>query len=196
MIRIVHTRRLLAAAVVGVALLHNVRSADAATLSTAQLQALKADMNGDGAIQAIPHTSDGFAQIAALYNATASPDYWVWRTFVPDREIYEATTVDATTWSWTIYIARSQGERDAWRQMVNMAGGINASLASVRTGIADIFSGAGGLNQRTHLLTLGRRKATRGEKLFATGAGSTAAPSVMAVEGVITPQNIEAAFAS
>lgn len=168
-------------------------------LTVPQLQVLKADMQGDAAFAAVPHTSDGYAFIAAAYNLIATPDFWVWRTFLPDREIYEATTPapDNTTWSWTIYIGRSQAEREAWRQMVNMAGGLNPSLANTRAGIVDIFSGAGGAPQRTHLLALGRRKAKRGEKLYAgIGTGTTADPATLAVEGNITPVNVEAAFAS
>lgn len=154
-------------------------------LTSAQLQTLKTDILADPALSGQPNTPDGAFAIAAAYSLVAAPDFWVWRTFVADSEIYEATSVDATVWSWTIYIARSQAEREAWRQMVNMRGGLNASLANVRTGIADIFSGAGGAAQRTHLLALGRRKATRVEKLFAAGTGSTASPATMVIEGLL-----------
>jgi hypothetical protein len=102
-------------------------------------------------------------QAAALLNAAASPSYWVWKSFVRDEDIYTQLSVDATTWSWTIFIARSQGERDGWRQMVNMAGGIKPYLSNTRTGVADIFSGAGGANQRTHLRSH-RRQRVRGEE--------------------------------
>jgi hypothetical protein len=165
-------------------------------LTPAQLQTLKADILADPVLAAIPNNSDGNTLIAAAYNAPASPDYWVWRSFVSDSELYEATSPDGTTWSWSIYIARSQGERDAWRQMVNMKGGIDAALVNERTGIADIFSGAPGLAQRTHLLAMGRRKATRGEKLFATGSGTTGSPSVMTVEEVFTYETVDMARAA
>ncbi len=159
-------------------------------LTTAQLQALRDAIAADGALSVLPHNSDSADTIANAFNVTAAVAYWVWRSFVADSEMYEATSADATTWSWTIYIARSQGERDAWRQMVNMKGGINASLASVRAAVADIFSGAGGAAQRTHLLALGRRLTTRAEKLFATGTGSTASPGTMGSEGNVTIQNV------
>lgn len=163
------------------------------TLTAEQLPALKADIQADGTLSGILNNSDGNTVIAAAYNASASPDYWVWRTFVSDAELYETTSIDATVWSWSIYIARSQAERDSWRQMVNMKGGINPSLANTRTGIADIFSGAGGANQRAHLTSLGRRKASRVEKLFAVGNGQTATPSTMASEGPITADEVQAA---
>lgn len=162
-------------------------------LTPTQLTALKSDILADSNFDNVTNDSDGNSAIAAAYNLTASPDYWVWKTFVPDSEIYETTTGDGTTWSWTTFIARTQGERDAWRQMVNMKGGINASLVSVRTGIADIFSGAPGATQRTHLLTISRRKATRVEKLLATGAGTIAAPSLLSFEGDVTYEDVDQA---
>jgi len=158
----------------------------AANLTPAQLATLKSDMAAN-----FPGLPD--EEAAAAYNVAASPDYWVWRNLVTESEVYESPSVDGTFWSWTIYIARSQAEREAWRQMVSMRGGLKPSLANVRIGVADIFSGAGGAAQRTHLLTVGRRKATRGEKLFAAGTGSTADPATMAVEGLITATNVSEA---
>ncbi len=161
-------------------------------LTTPQKTALKAAILADNILAAKPNNSVGNLEIAQAFAAVASPDFWVWKSFVADQDIY-AVTVEGVSWSWTIYIGRSQGERDAWRQMVNMAGGLNPSLAQVRTGIADIFSGAGGAAQRTFLLTLGRRLANRAEKLLATGTGSTASPANMGFEGTLTTDDIEAA---
>lgn len=158
-----------------------------------QLALVKADIVGDPLLNAFVNNSDGNSAIAAIYNIVAVPTYWVWRTFVPDRDIYSVTTPDGTSWSWTTYIGRSQAEREAWRQMVNMAGGMNASLLNVRVGIADIFSGAGGAAQRTHLLTISRRPASRFEKLLATGVGTPAAPSTLGFEGRVLYQDIELA---
>lgn len=171
-------------------------------LTSGQLAALKADINANQttivvggvsiAIKDLPNNPDVNVEIAAWYNlATAA--FWVWRSFVRDQDIYSQTSVDNTTWSWSIFIARSQGERDAWRQMVNMAGGLNPSLANVRAGVADIFSGAGGAAQRVHLLTIGRRLATNAEKLFAAGTGDTANPATMGYEGPIIGGDITAA---
>lgn len=162
------------------------------SLTPLQLQTLKTDILADGALSVLPNTPDGNFAIAAAYAAVASPDFWVWRTFVPDSEIYEST-VDGTSWSWTTFIGRSQGERDAWRQMVNMKGGLNASLLNTRNGIADIFSGVGGAGQRTYLLNVARRLATRVEKLFATGTGSTGSPATMGFEGALSIDDIQQA---
>jgi hypothetical protein len=154
-------------------------------LTPAQHILVKADILADPVLNAFPNNSDGAFDIAAVYNVTAVPDFWVWRTFVSQAECVGEASVDATNWSWTIYIGRSQGERDGWREMFADTGGINPSHANIRQGLADIFSGAGGAAQRTHLLAIARRKATRIEKLLATGTGTTAVPATMGFEGPV-----------
>jgi hypothetical protein len=154
-------------------------------ISNVQLQQLKADMAADPVFGSMPKTVASATTIAAVYNQTASPDWWVWRTSVSQSEIVGAPSPDATSWSWTAYIGRSQGERDAWREMFADAGAINPSLDNVRQGLADIFSGTTGTAQRAHLLAIGRRKASRVEKLLSTGTGSTASPAKLGWEGAL-----------
>lgn len=161
-------------------------------LTPQQLTALKADILADAVLAALPNTPDGNTAIAAAYALAAAPDFWVWRSFVSDTEIYEATT-EGLTWSWSIFIGRSQGERDAWHCMVGTKGGINPSLVNVRAAVTDIFSGAGGVAQRTYLTTIGRRLATRIEKLLASGTGSTAAPAVLGFEGMLSADDVQQA---
>lgn len=169
-------------------------------LTAAQLQAIKAAIVGDPVLAAFPNTADGNFEVAAALNTTAVPDYWVWRSFVPDTEIYEATTADGTSWSWPVYIARSVAERSAWDLMVRTKQGINPSLANVRTAVADIFSGAGGLPQRTHLLAIARRRARLAERILAAATpngvgtrGSTANPDTMMFEGSLTYADVQQA---
>lgn len=147
------------------------------SLTTAQLTTLKADILADPAFALIPNDPDGAFQIAVVYNTIVAPDFWIWRTSVGQLEIVTATSQDATDWSWPIYIARSAAERDCWREMFADGGSVNAALPNVRQGFQDIFSGAGGAAQRTHLLAVTRRKATRVEKLFAVGTGTTISPA-------------------
>jgi hypothetical protein len=166
-------------------------------LTPQQLSTLKADIISDGSLNAQPNSPDGNTAIAAAYNANASPDYWVWRTKVDKDEFMQGAGPDGTTFNWTGagYITRSVGERDAWRELFGVNGFCNPSLANVRQAVADIFSGATAPApaNRTHLLAVARRKALRVEKLFATGAGTIAAPSVMAYEGQITYQDVQQA---
>ena len=79
-------------------------------LSPAQLQSLKASIASDPVLAAMPMTPDAAFEIAALYNLAASPDFWVWRTSVSRAEIYNTTSADSTTWSWTIYKNQSVEE--------------------------------------------------------------------------------------
>jgi hypothetical protein len=168
-------------------------------LTAAQLLALKNDIAADPALASQPLSPDGAFAIAAVYNSEAASPFWVWRTSVTESEYTRQAGVDTdgvtpTNWSWTTYIGRSQGERDAWPRLFMGGGtGCNPSLANVRQAFADIFSGAGGAAQRTHLSAVSRRKATRIEKLFSAGAGTASAPAVLSLEGPITYQQIDQA---
>lgn len=168
----------------------------AVALTPNQLSSLKADILADPVLAAQFESPDGRFAIAVAYNVVAGPDYWVWKTYVTKNDVVSSTSVDGTTFNWTGngFITRSAGEIAAWENLFNASGSINPSLANVRQAFADIFSGAGNAAaNRTHLLAIGRRKATRAEKLFASGSGSTGSPSTMGFEGVLTNADIEAA---
>ena len=157
--------------------------AQAFNLTPAQKAALAADVQADQAAKALYDGGD-MGALATYYNQDASPDFWVWRTAVAESDYTGLVSPDGTTWSWTTYINRSQAERDGWaRLFASSYGYTNPSQLNVRQGVADIFSGAGGAAQRTHLLAMSRRKATRFEKVFATGTGSTLSPATLVLEG-------------
>ena len=134
--------------------------------------------------------------LAGLYNLPAAPDYYLRRTALSRHDILTATSDDGTTFAWAgaAYITRSQGERDAFREMFNSTGTVNPSLASIAAAFNDIFSGAGGAGNRAHILAMARRKASRVEALFAQGAGTKLAPSLIGYEGEITPSDLGRAF--
>ena len=158
-----------------------------AELSESQKQTLKAYILADPVLSTkVSGPGTDYAGITDALNALAVPDFWGWRTSVSHSEIVTATSGDGTTWSWPAFIARSQGERDGWRQIF-ADGPINASLASVRQAFADIFSGSqnNAPAQRAHLLAIGRRKARVAEKLLASGTGSTASPATFVMDGSI-----------
>jgi len=167
-------------------------------LSPEQLATLKAAIVADPTLNSQPANSDGSFAIADALDVAASPDYWVWRTSVTKKEVVENASQDATTFTWAGngFITRSVGELECWNQLFNSVLACNPSLPNVRQAFSDIFSGAGNaaLN-RTHLLIVARRKATRAEKLFATGTGSTASPATMTFEGKLTYQAVDAARA-
>lgn len=154
-------------------------------LTTSQLTALKADILADPELASQPISSDGAFAIANAYNQVAAPAFIVWKTDVPTKECKKVM-------NWTEYIGRSAGERDAWQFMLSN-GTINTADVNVRQGIADIFSGASGVQTRTNLLALAKRSATRAEKLLSSGAGSDASPATMGFEGTLSYQDIEQA---
>jgi hypothetical protein len=180
-----------------VALVVALFASTAFALTSAQLTALATDINAQGSLAAA-RTGKDATIIANFYNATASPDFWVWRTSVSKAEYYQSTSIDGTVFSMvgTGFITRSQGERDAWRDLFDAQGNANPSLPQMRQAVADIFSGATAPApaNRTHLLTVSRRKAKVGEKLFAVGTGSTAVPATMAVEGNLTAEDVQQAM--
>lgn len=157
-------------------------------LSTQQLQEIKAWLASNA-----PGLSD--EQSATAINSPTSPDFWVWRTSVTKSELVQSTGPDGTTFNWTGngFIGRSAGELAAWQELFDASGSVNPALANVRQAFADIFSGAGvAAANRTHLIGVCRRLATKAEKLFAVGTGSAASPATMATgcEGVVTIQNV------
>lgn len=130
--------------------------------------------------------------VANLFNALATPDFVVWRTSVTQDE-YQSDVSDALTeFAWNGaggYIARSQGERDAWNTMfANPQNAVNPSRTNVINAFNDIFSGAGAqaVNNRTHLLSMSKRLATLAERILAVGTGTELIPARLKFEGVVT----------
>ena len=160
-------------------------------LTPEQRATLRADIAADPTLSTLPHNSSSAETIAAAYNEVASPEYWVWRTMVRKTEYLNTMSVAGTTFIWVGngFITRSAGEQTAWHEMFGEGteANVNPSLLQVRQAFQDIFSGAGNAAaNRTHLLTLSRRLATRLEVLFATGTGTPTAPGTMEVEGLLT----------
>ena len=164
-------------------------------LTTAQYLTLKTDILSPANAAALGGfiTAIDDQSIADFYTQLTVPDFWVWKSDVTQSAYVGEASVDGTSWSWTIFIGRSQGERDGWREMFADTKSVNPSKLNIRQGVADIFSGAGGLAQRTHLLAMSRRPARRVETLFAVGTGSAASPATMGYEGTIN--NVDVARA-
>lgn len=165
-------------------------------LSAAQLTLIKNDIAASGDLNAHPNTSDGNDAIARAYNQTAAPDFWVWRTGVSKDELTNATGPEGTTFTWAGngFITRSAGEQAAWRELFSINGMVNPALPQVRQAFQDIFNGTGNAaSNRAHMNAVARRKATRLEKVLATGTGSTASPATMGYEGPVNYDQVTAA---
>lgn len=122
-------------------------------------------------------------QIANWYNLTLSPAFYVWKASLSRHDILTATSDDGTTFAWAgaAYIGRTQGERDAFREMFNSTGSVNPALPSIQAAFNDIFSGTGGAGNRAHITAMSRRPVTRLERLFSSGTGSKVSPGTFEV---------------
>ena len=170
-------------------------------LTLAQLATLKAAILADQAL--VPMTSGpttDFNGLVTAMNVDASPDFWVLKTSLSRHEIITQSGPDGTLFVWGGstggYINRSQGERDAFREMFNSTGAVDPSQPNIQAAFADIFSGSGAGAQanRAHIAAMSRRRANRVERVFATGVGSAASPGKLVVEGGISLGDVQAMF--
>lgn len=149
-------------------------------LSQSQLTTLKAWV--------VANHNSVFDQSAVIVlNATASPAFTVWRTSVTTEEIM------LNGFDWARVDNLSVGKARIWEWM-HQFGSINPSQANIRAGIDAAWVGtAADLAVRAAVYVHCKRLATVGEKLFATGTGSDAAPATMGIgqEGEITISNVE-----
>lgn len=139
-------------------------------------------------------SSPNVQAMAAWFDAPSA--FVAWRSLVTEHAITSEVSSTGTTWSWPAYIARTQAERDGWARMFNGTYTINPGLANVRQGFADIFSGSANSApaQRAHLSAICKRFASRGEAIFASGAGTTATPGTLGYEGDITEHDVARAI--
>jgi hypothetical protein len=147
------------------------------TLTTAQRTTLKADILANPDALAIYEIGD-LQALADLYNQPANPAYVVWRTDVSTVEI-RAVLV------WSEYDVLSVSKQNAFSFLCSNHV-VNAALPNVRAGISSIFGAPQQSGNLAALVAIAKRNASRLERLFATGTGSTAVPGTMAVEGVLT----------
>lgn len=179
-------------------------------MTPAQNVLIKADIAANSDLNAFPATSDGDFEIARLYNLPAVPDFYVWRTNVPTAEIFDQvqwakltpTDTPDGTLAWQCRSLACQGKQFNLQTILAGRDKIDASKPNIRSGFQDALtgvpSGAGGATQAAGwvaLQTTLSRKATRLEKLLATGTGSQATPATMGFEGSVNYSDITAARA-
>lgn len=166
-------------------------------MTPTQLAALKTAIDANPTWAAIPNNDDGHFQLAAELNKTATPDWIVQKSSLSRHDILTGTSLEATTFTWTggAYITRSQGERDAFREMFNSTGAVDPRLPTITAAFNDIFSGSGGATNRAHIVAMSKRRATFGEKALSTGVGSLASPAALGFEGSVTPSDVQQARA-
>lgn len=158
-------------------------------LTPAQITALGAAIVADPTMNAFPNTADGAFALAAYLNQPVTPAFYVWRTAVTTNEIMR------NGFDWTRVDNATTGKARIWEWMVQ-AGTLDPSQANVRAGILAAWPAASAdLAMRRAIFAHCQRPATRAERLFATGTGTTVTeqgvgPAVMDFEGNISFQDV------
>lgn len=166
----------------------------AQTLTPAQLTTLRNHIQASGDLNTLPDDADGDAEIARLLNQTASPDFFVWRTRLSSMDAQGGAGFD-----WTRVDNMTVGQARIWEYLTRFST-INPSLAAVRAGINAAFSGTvpGDVATRLAVFQEAQRRATRFEKLYAVGSGTSTTnagvgPATLVLEGAVTGAVINSA---
>lgn len=178
-------------------------------LDTTQQAILKSDILNTPALSSLIFSNPG--AITTFYNTVASGPYVVWQTSFPVKNAYDQIiwanltpndAADGTT-LWTNRSLACQGKQFNIQTLLQGRESIDASKTSLRAGLQDgltqIPSGANGTTRSAGwvaLQTAMQRNANNIEKLFATGLGTTASPSVMGFEGTVSDNDVSTALAS
>ncbi len=164
-------------------------------LTDEQNAALMAHIQADPSLNGLPQNNGSAQQIANALNADVSPQYFAWKTSLlrhdfTDKQYIGDDGVSVTTFVWGGsqggYINRSQGERDAFREIFNSVEACYPKLANVRTAFDDIFSGSGAGAQanRAHFRAASRRTVKVWEKVLCIA--TTGGPSQSGNRGTRT----------
>jgi hypothetical protein len=154
-------------------------------LTLAQQQALKAHLLSNQEI-AQTYIDGNLPGVADYMNAASDPAFIVWKSFVSRDDVM------LNGFDWTRVDNLSVGKARIW-DWINQSGGFNPSKANIRAGIDATWTGtAADLAVRAAVYVHCKRSASRVEKLFATGTGTTNDPATMAVEGALTSDDISA----
>jgi hypothetical protein len=184
-------------------------------LNTAQAATLKAFIEGDVTLNAIPKTLEGAYEMRELLKLPAVPDHQVWRSTTPTSEIKDAVIFSNYTPANPIaavdilsaqnvanWLLACAGKRDnLWLLLTEGGGigsggiatnkpGIRAALQDATTAIPSGAAGASKSGGWSAIQLVIQRKATVFEKLFSTGAGTTASPATMILEGIVSYNEI------
>lgn len=149
-------------------------------MTPAQQALVKAYVEADGTLNALPHSADSAYAIADALTAVASPDYIVWNTKVSIDEIMR------NGMDWARVDNLSVGKARIW-DWLGRLGTIDSSKTNVRAGIDAAWVGtAADLAVRAAIYVHCKRKANILEKILATGTGSDASPATMGLEGRVS----------
>jgi hypothetical protein len=158
-------------------------------LTPTQLQTFKS------AILADPNLADEVAagangDIANAFNVDAAPQFTVWRT----RVTREECSVEG--FDWTQVDNLTVGQARIWDWLF-ASGSADPSEGGVRAGITECWKGtAAKVLVRDFVLGKCKRLATRFERLYTTGTGSTVDPGKLVIEGAVSSELVAQALSS
>ena len=155
-------------------------------LTPTQLPALKAAI--------LAETDAAFVELRQAGATGAMAEFYsqpgafvVWKTSVSRNEVGKTFIASALA-------AITAGNNDKLANFAAWNETINPSRADQRAFFDDVFSVAAGASTRAALLALWKRFALRGERVYATGTGTDAAPGALVYEGTISENDIVAAI--
>lgn len=183
-------------------------------LTTAQQATLKAAIlaENDPVFVAARNARNDTA-LAAFYNEQSSPAFYVWRSSVNTDNISDAinwallTPADVPNVGDSAQVAAAQTTRALICQakqinlqiMLQGRSAIDATKLRVRQALTDslqnVPSGASGASQDAgwaQVKATMYRQVTRGERLYATGTGTTGVPGLAGWEGEVSTNDISA----
>lgn len=159
----------------------------AADLTPAQLTTLKTAIEAETDPDFVGYRINGQNTLmAAFYNVDAVPDFYIWRKVYTPEQIGDAIETGISQLDNLTVSKRDSLLWWAGRQH-------DMSMAPTRAAVNDLCGSQNTL--KNAIWDGGKRKLTRGERLFATGVGSLASPGAAPVVGAITDHNISQALA-
>lgn len=183
-----------------------------AALTDAQIATLRPIVQAEPTLAQAVATGNDYA-IADWLNASAAPDFMVWRTTTPIADVENAiawanfTPSDSPdgTQTWLNRAIACQARQFNLQMLIQGKTSIATGRPSIRTGLQDALtdlpSGTAGAVRAGGWVALKAaisRQATRAEKLLigAGGAGTAANPGVLGFEGKLAYLDIEQARAA
>jgi hypothetical protein len=152
-------------------------------LTQQQRVVLRAALFAETAPTLVAARTAGDAQaMADFYNTNST--FIVWRSSVPVTEMQ-------ASYVWSEIVALTPGQFNAL-SLMQAQGALTPSVPNVRTGMGTILASA--TATLAALTALAKRAATFGEKVFATGTGTSGSPGLLVAEGSITAQDIAQAW--
>jgi hypothetical protein len=158
-------------------------------LTPAQKTTLKTALLADSTV-ATYLASSQYQPVADNYNALASPAFWGYRQGIPSGEI-------GTTVNYVAVAAMTTANLQRVSDFLRMNQTSFTGRDDIKTFLSDTFSGAlSGQGQATRdaLDLMLRKQASKAEKLFATGTGSTVAPATLVFYGLLSAEDISEAL--